>query len=204
MTVRTAPRTRWRSSGGVFGAPVVPLGVDEFGQSGIARRLYAYPASTPTKSSTRRSLALDLEAHLMGDGTTATLTEAPEDVPRRAAARDRGHDHARRPPAADPNWYLWDGERLWVSTLGWTVKVKNAKRDPRVTLCIDGPSRRTNYVQVVRHGRNRRGRRPRADARPHPQVRTDRGRCPEALEDIKEGRVLIVVTPERFQWRYDD
>jgi len=23
-------------------------------------------------------------------------------------------------------------------------------------------------------------------------------------EDIKEGRVLIVVTPERFQWRYDD
>ena len=23
-------------------------------------------------------------------------------------------------------------------------------------------------------------------------------------EDIKEDRVLIVVTPERFQWRYDE
>ena len=51
-------------------------------------------------------------------------------------------------PQLTPNWYLWDGERFWVSTLDWTVKVKNAKRDPRITLCIDGPGRRTNYVQV--------------------------------------------------------
>ena len=40
--------------GGVFGAPVVPLGVDKFGQSGTIPDLYAALASTPTTSSRRR------------------------------------------------------------------------------------------------------------------------------------------------------
>ena len=43
-------------------------------------------------------------------------------------------------PQLTPNWYWWDGERFWISTLDWTVKVRNLKRDPRITLCIDGPS----------------------------------------------------------------
>ena len=65
-------------------------------------------------------------------------------------------------PQLTPNWFYWDGERFWVSTLDWTVKVKNAKRDPRITLCIDGPGRRPHYVQVFGlaavvsgHGRER-------------------------------------------------
>ena len=83
----------------------------------------------------------------MGD-TTATLTENQQ-----AFLRERPHAVVATimpdgRPQLTPNWYLWDGERFSVSTLDWTVKVKNAKRDPRITLCIDGPERRTNYVQV--------------------------------------------------------
>ena len=139
----------------------------------------------------------------MGD-TTATLTKKQE-----AFLRERPHAVVATimpdgRPQLTPNWYLWDGERFSVSTLDWTVKVKNAKRDPRITLCIDGPERRTNYVQVfgtaeviegdVREGTLdliRKYEKVEADAIAH-------------WEGIKEDRVLIVVTPERFQWRYEE
>jgi PPOX class probable F420-dependent enzyme len=139
----------------------------------------------------------------MGD-TTATLTENQQ-----AFLRERPHAVVATimpdgRPQLTPNWYLWDGERFSVSTLDWTVKVKNAKRDPRITLCIDGPERRTNYVQVfgtaeviegdVREGTLdliRKYEKAEEDALAH-------------WEGIKEDRVLIVVTPERFQWRYEE
>lgn len=139
----------------------------------------------------------------MGD-TTDTLTEKQQ-----AFLRERPHAVVATimpdgRPQLTPNWYLWDGERFSVSTLDWTIKVKNAKRDPRVTLCIDGPERRTNYVQVfgtaeviegdVREGTLdliRKYEHDEADALAH-------------WEGIKEDRVLLVVTPERFQWRYEE
>ena len=40
--------------GGVFGVPIVPLGVDEFGQSGSRDDLYEQTESMQTRSSTRR------------------------------------------------------------------------------------------------------------------------------------------------------
>ena len=140
----------------------------------------------------------------MGDGTTATLTEAQTTF-----LRERPHAivatiMADGRPQLTPNWYLWDGERFWISTLDWTVKVKNAKRDPRVTLCIDGPSRRTNYVQVFGTAEVQEG-----DVREGTldlirKYETTEEAALQHWEDIKEDRVLIVVTPERFQWRYDD
>ena len=140
----------------------------------------------------------------MGEGTTATLTEA-----QKAFLHERPHAIVATimpdgRPQLTPNWYLWDGERLWVSTLGWTVKVKNAKRDPRVTVCIDGPSRRTNYVQVFGTAEVVEGdvRERTLDLiRKYEPIEAD---AQKHWEDIKDGRVLIVVTPERFQWRYDD
>ncbi|HEX6867960.1 MAG TPA: PPOX class F420-dependent oxidoreductase [Candidatus Limnocylindrales bacterium] len=140
----------------------------------------------------------------MGDGTTATLTEAQT-----AFLCERPHAIVATimsdgRPQLTPNWYLWDGERFWISTLDWTVKVKNAKRDPRVTLCIDGPSRRTNYVQVFGTAEVQEG-----DVREGTldlirKYETTEEAALQHWEDIKEDRVLIVVTPERFQWRYDD
>jgi PPOX class probable F420-dependent enzyme len=140
----------------------------------------------------------------MGDATTATLTEAQQTF-----LHERPHAIVATimpdgRPQLTPNWYLWDGEQFWVSTLGWTVKVKNAKRDPRVTLCIDGPSRRTNYVQVFGTAEVVEGdvRERTLDLiRKYEPIEAD---AQKHWEDIHEGRVLIVVTPERFQWRYDD
>jgi PPOX class probable F420-dependent enzyme len=106
-------------------------------------------------------------------------------------------------PQLTPNWYWWDGERIWISTLDWTVKVKNLKRDPRITLCIDAGKRRANYVQVFGTAEVIEG-----DVR---ETTLDLIRKYEPTEEesqrhweeIKEDRVLIAVTPTRMQWRYD-
>ena len=133
-----------------------------------------------------------------------TLTEAQQTF-----LRERPHAivatiMADGRPQLTPNWFLWDGERFWVSTLEWTVKVKNARRDPRITLCIDGPGRRTNYVQVfgvaeVVEGDVRES--TLALIRKYEPVEAD---AQAHWEGIKEDRVLLVVTPERFQWRYQE
>jgi len=140
----------------------------------------------------------------MGDGTTATLTEAQTTF-----LRERPHAIVATimsdgRPQMTPNWYFWDGERFWISTLDWTVKVKNAKRNPRVTLCIDGPSRRTNYVQVFGVAEVQEGDVKEGTLDLIRKYETTEEAAQKHWEDIKEDRVLIVVTPERFQWRYDD
>lgn len=140
----------------------------------------------------------------MADGPERALTSAQETF-----LRERPHAIVATlmpdgRPQLTPNWYLWDGERFWVSTLDWTVKVKNAKRDPRVTLCIDGPDRRTNYVQVFGSAQVVEG-----DVRERTLDLIRKYEPVEAdaiahWEGIKDDRVLLVVTPERLQWRYDD
>ncbi|HEX4092031.1 MAG TPA: TIGR03618 family F420-dependent PPOX class oxidoreductase [Trebonia sp.] len=40
-------------------------------------------------------------------------------------------------PHLSPNWFLWDGERFYVSTTRPRVKYKIFSRDPRVELVVD-------------------------------------------------------------------
>lgn len=106
-------------------------------------------------------------------------------------------------PQLTPNWYWWDGEVFWVSTLTWTVKVRNAKRDPRVTLCIDSGVRRGDYVQVFGSCEVVEG-----DVRETTLdlIRKYLDTEEEAQahwESIKDDRVLMRITPERWQWRFD-
>ena len=106
-------------------------------------------------------------------------------------------------PQLTPNWYWWDGERFWVSTLDWTVKVRNLKRDPRITLCIDEGKRRAQYVQVFGTAEVIEGdvKETTLDLiRKYEPVEEDAQRH---WESIKEDRVLIAVTPTRMQWRYE-
>ena len=49
--------------GGAFGVPVVPLGVDSFGQSGTIADLYAYAGIDADHIVEAALLALNLEAH---------------------------------------------------------------------------------------------------------------------------------------------
>ena len=134
--------------------------------------------------------------HLLTDAQEAFLRERPHAIIATIMADGR--------PQLTPNWFLWDGARFWLSTLSWTVKVKNARRDPRVTLCIDGPDRRTNYVQVFGTAEVVEGD---VRARTLDLIRKYVPVEADALahwEGIKDDRVLLVVRPDRFQWRYDD
>lgn len=133
--------------------------------------------------------------HALTDAQRAFLRERPHAIVATIMPDGR--------PQLTPNWYLWDGELFWVSTLDWTIKVKNAKRDRRVTLCIDGPARMTNYVQVFGTAEVVEG-----DVRERTldlirKYEPDESDVVAHWEGIKNDRVLLIVRPERFQWRFD-
>jgi PPOX class probable F420-dependent enzyme len=51
-------------------------------------------------------------------------------------------------PHLSPNWFLWDGEKFYVSTTRTRVKYKVFSRDPRVELLVDD-STGHRYVQLT-------------------------------------------------------
>jgi PPOX class probable F420-dependent enzyme len=106
-------------------------------------------------------------------------------------------------PQLTPNWYLWDGKAFWISTLDWTVKVRNARRDPRVTLCIDSGERRGNYVQVFGTCELVEG-----DVREQTlalirKYIPDETAAVAHWDSIAPDRVLMRIVPVRWQWRYE-
>ncbi len=107
-------------------------------------------------------------------------------------------------PQMTPNWYLWDGENFLISTSNGTAKIKNIRRDRRVSLCIDDPEG-GDYVTVygiatiIEPAAARgptlkllRKYREEVDVLPHwERINRDRD------------RVVIVIKPERLAWRYE-
>jgi PPOX class probable F420-dependent enzyme len=106
-------------------------------------------------------------------------------------------------PQLTPNWYWWDGERFWISTLDWTVKVRNLKQDPRVTLCIDSGKRYETYVQVFGTAEVIEGDVKATTLDLIRKYEPTEEASQRHWEEIKEHRVLIAVTPTRMQWRFD-
>jgi PPOX class probable F420-dependent enzyme len=56
----------------------------------------------------------------------------------------------RRPrggPQLSPVWFQWDGEVVRVSTVRGTAKVRNIRRDPEVSLCVED-AKGDSYVAV--------------------------------------------------------
>jgi len=50
--------------------------------------------------------------------------------------------------STNPVAFLWDGERIRVSTLKSRVKYRNLVADPRVTFCVISPTDLTRYVEI--------------------------------------------------------
>jgi PPOX class probable F420-dependent enzyme len=103
-------------------------------------------------------------------------------------------------PNLAPLWFLWTGEEFWISTLTWTARVKNLRRDPRMSVCIDDPisgdyvtaygtvriiedeTVRERTLAVIRKYRVE------EDVLPH-------------WERIQDDRVILALTPDQMVWR---
>ena len=77
-------------------------------------------------------------AQMTADGIAAFL--AP---PRHAVIAT---NRADGPPQLTPVWYLYEDGRMYISAGVNTVKVRNLRRDPQVTVCVDGGHPDARYV----------------------------------------------------------
>jgi PPOX class probable F420-dependent enzyme len=108
-------------------------------------------------------------------------------------------------PQMTPNWFLWDGQRFFVSTTRDRAKYRMFRRDPRVQLAIDDA---TGFRSLLVDGTVEIQEDVGAGLATFRAIRAKHGRPMgddrELAEELtREGRVLLVITPEApmAQWR---
>ena len=102
-------------------------------------------------------------------------------------------------PHLSPNWFVWDGERFYVSTTRSRVKYAVFRRDPRAQLLVDDPAGfRAVLVPATAEIRE-----DLAAELPRFRAIRQKHRMPipadeEHLQALAaEGRVLLAFTPDR-------
>jgi PPOX class probable F420-dependent enzyme len=51
-------------------------------------------------------------------------------------------------PQVTPQWFHWDGEQVRISLVEGRQKLRNLRRDPRISVTIVDPARPTHYVEL--------------------------------------------------------
>ena len=106
------------------------------------------------------------------------------------------------PPQLSPIWYIYEAGRMYISIGAGTAKHHNLKRDPRISICVDGG--RADVRTVIIYGR--------AEiigpAQPlQAEMRwriirhyyTDEAEAAAYLDSVRDmPAVLLVVTPEKI------
>ncbi len=54
----------------------------------------------------------------------------------------------RGEPQVTPLWFLWDGEVVRISLVEGRQKLRNLRRDPRISLVVVEPARPTHYIEL--------------------------------------------------------
>lgn len=96
-----------------------------------------------------------------------------------------------------PNWFLWDGERFFVSTTKDRVKYRLFSENPRTQLVVDDVHG-FRYVIVdgdVEIGDDVESGLPYFRALRHKHGRTEAGDDELRAEMIRDERVLLIITP---------
>lgn len=100
-------------------------------------------------------------------------------------------------PHLTPNWFLWDGERFYVSTTKDRVKYRLFSNDPRVQLAIDDVH---GFRYVIVDGTVEVSEDVDGGFAYFKALRLKHGRDEQNDEElraemIRDGRVLLVITP---------
>lgn len=100
---------------------------------------------------------------------------------------------------ATPNWFLWDGERFYVSTTKSRAKYRVFTNEPRAQLVIDDS---TGFRYVIVDAAVQVAEDIEAGLDFFERLRSKHGRGGQSREDlraemVRDGRVLLIVTPCR-------
>ncbi|MFN8486092.1 MAG: PPOX class F420-dependent oxidoreductase [Caldilineaceae bacterium] len=105
-------------------------------------------------------------------------------------------------PQLSPVWYIYENERLYISTGASSVKVRHLRRDSRVTICVDGGHPDARYVilqgaaTILETGDPRQEEMRWRIIRHYHATEAEAQQYYDAVRSMVS--VLIVVTPERI------
>jgi PPOX class probable F420-dependent enzyme len=147
-----------------------------------------------------------VEARRGGSGAAASAAARAQVADLLARSRDailatvRGDGS----PQATPVWFHWDGRLLRISTPAWTVKARNVRRDPRVSVCVDDQVS-GSYVTLFGRAEIVEGDRELVRRETWPvllrYLQEDEAVARWKRIDADGDRVVIVLRPERAIWR---